>query len=69
MVAIRSNGSRPDGEPIDEKLREQLLEIDELEEDVTTFEGCFIDSVCFKYKGPLSEKQRTVAKEMIERYL
>lgn len=67
MVAIRSSSSG--SEPNDEKLREQLLEIDELEEDVTTFEGCFIDSVCFKYKGPLSEKQRAVAIEMIERYL
>ena len=67
MVAIRSSSNN--SEPSDERLREQLLEIDELEEDVTTFEGCFIDSVCFKWKGPLSPKQRAVAKEMIERYL
>ena len=54
----------------DDKLREQLREIDENEDlEVTSFEASFLESVLFKYSGPLSEKQRAVARDMIERYL
>lgn len=51
-------------------IREKLREIDKSEDiDVTAFESEFLDSVLYKYTGPLSKKQRAVADQMIERYL
>lgn len=53
----------------DERLREQLLDIDNDEDtDVSRFEADFIESICFIYKGPLSAKQRATAQNIIDRY-
>ena len=53
----------------DEQLREYLKEVDEGDEEVNTFEAGFIDTVAYKYSGPLSPKQRTTAIQIIEKYL
>ena len=65
MAAIQSSFKKSE----DEKLREKLKKIDVLDVDVSSFEASFLESVLFKYQGPLSEKQRAVARDMIERYL
>lgn len=53
----------------DEEIREGLKEIDENEDiDVDSWEAEFIENVVYKYQGPLSEKQRAKAEEIIERY-
>ena len=54
----------------DEELRDELLAID-INEDVTveTYEADFIENVVFRYHGPLSDKQREKAAEIIEKYL
>lgn len=53
----------------DEKIREELLEIDKSDSDVSTWEADFIESVCFKNKDrPLTAKQVEAAENIIERY-
>jgi hypothetical protein len=54
----------------DEDIRDDLKCIDE-DEDITvgSWEADFIESVLYRYKGRLSEKQRQKAKEIIEKYL
>lgn len=52
----------------DAEIREVLIAIDDDDTvDVTDWEAKFIDSVAFK-TFPLSEKQREVAKKIIEKY-
>lgn len=53
----------------DEELREELRLLD-TNEDVTvdSWEADFIESVVYKYKGPLSESQRKKAEQIIEKY-
>lgn len=53
----------------DEQLREYLKEVDEGDEEVNAFEAGFIDTVVYKYSGPLSPKRRTTAIQIIEKYL
>lgn len=53
----------------DEQLRDYLHEVDDLDDDASSFEASFIDSVAYKYQGPLSDKQRSVAISIIKRYL
>ena len=53
----------------DENLRNRLKELDESEDtDVSTFAAGFIESLVYKYDGPLSEKQREKAKEILDEY-
>ena len=53
----------------DEELREELRFLD-TNEDVTvdSWEAGFIETVAYKSKGPLSEKQRQKAEQIIEKY-
>lgn len=53
----------------DAELRARLraLDLDE-ETDVTGWEADFIESVVYKYEGPLSEKQREAAAKILETY-
>lgn len=54
----------------DQEIREKLRQIDSLTDiDVTTFEADFLESVLFKYDGPLSRRQRDVGTQMIQKYL
>jgi hypothetical protein len=52
----------------DEELRARLREIDEGEAAVTEWEANFLESVVYKYHGPLSDRQRDAALELIDRY-
>jgi hypothetical protein len=52
----------------DDDLRALLEELDESDEDVTSWEAEFIENVCYNYRGPLSERQREVAEGMLEKY-
>ncbi len=53
----------------DQQLRDLLREIDESDDvDVSAWEAGFIDSVVYKYNGPLSDKQRDSAESIIEKY-
>lgn len=53
----------------DEQLRAALRKIDEDDSvDVTSWEANFIESVVYRYNGPLSPKQRDVAEKIIEKY-
>lgn len=53
----------------DAELRERLQAIDEDEDvDVSQWEGEFLDSVVYKYHGPLSERQRECALQILEKY-
>jgi len=65
LAAIPPSSSRKS----DRDIREQLTEIDNGEFEVSSYEANFLESVLYKYTGPLSERQRAVALEMIERYL
>jgi len=53
----------------DQEIREALEDIDCDENvTVTSWEAEFIDSVVYKYKGPLSGPQRKSAEQIIEKY-
>lgn len=53
----------------DEELREELKAIDKNEDiDVDSWEAGFIENVVYKYKGPLTEAQRTKAEQIVEKY-
>lgn len=54
----------------DEEIREELRFLD-TNADVTvdSWEAGFIESVVYKYKGPLSESQRKKAEQIIEKYV
>ncbi|XZE35357.1 hypothetical protein SH501x_000847 [Pirellulaceae bacterium SH501] len=54
--------------PTDEDLRASLKEIDESDCDVTGFEALFIESVLYKSNLAMTPKQRSVAKQIIEKY-
>lgn len=52
---------------LDEDLREALRELDQEEDaEVTSWEAGFIESVAYKYKGPLSPAQRQAAIDLLE---
>lgn len=54
----------------DAEIREKLREIDDDEGiDVSAWEADFLESLLHKQTGPLSEKQRTAAQKMIDKYL
>jgi late competence protein required for DNA uptake (superfamily II DNA/RNA helicase) len=56
--------------PSDDYLRQELQRIDDDEDlQVSRWEADFLESILFKWRGPLSSKQRKSAQEMIERYL
>lgn len=53
----------------DEAIRNSLRDIDEDEDiNVSSWEAGFLDSVLYKYEGPLSEAQRKIANQIIEKY-
>lgn len=54
--------------PDDEMIRESLIELDESDFDVNEWEATFIDVVCYKYEGPLSEKQLAKSMQILEKY-
>ncbi len=53
----------------DEELRDELTALD-ISEHVTveSWEADFIESVVFRYHGPLSEAQRKKAEQIVEKY-
>jgi hypothetical protein len=52
-----------------EKFRRRLRRLDESDShDVTSWEASFIDSVVYKYDGPLSQKQIETAEVILDRY-
>lgn len=48
----------------DDELRDALREIDEGDADVSEWEAEFIESVVYRYDGPLSERQKAVAERI-----
>jgi len=53
----------------DAEIRERLQDIDEDDDiDVSSWEAGFIESVVYRYKGPLSDAQREKARQIIEKY-
>lgn len=53
----------------DQEIRRRLKLIDEDDAvDVTRWEADFIESVVYRYSGPLSDKQRAVAEKIIDKY-
>jgi len=54
--------------PSDSDIRARLVDLDDSDSNVSSFEAGFIESVVFKYKGPLSEKQRALALQILEKY-
>lgn len=52
----------------DKEIRESLIDIDNIDVNVTSFEADFIESIAFKYSGPLSKRQVTIAEQIIEKY-
>lgn len=53
----------------DDDIRESLLKIDHDDDaNVSQFEADFIETICFKYSGALSEKQRECAERIIDKY-
>jgi hypothetical protein len=52
----------------DDQIREQLSAIDDSEAVCSAWEGDFLENVLFRFKGPLTKSQRTVALRMIETY-
>lgn len=53
----------------DQEIRRRLKLIDDDDAvDVTRWEADFIESVVYKYNGPLSDKQRDAAEKIIEKY-
>jgi len=53
----------------DEEIRRRLKLIDDDDAvDVTRWEADFIESVVYKYNGPLSDQQRAAAEKIIEKY-
>lgn len=52
----------------DEELRAALKDVDEHAQCVTRWEAQFIESVLFKNKVTMTEKQRSVAKQIVRKY-
>lgn len=52
----------------DLEIRDRLVELDNSDKTVDSWTASFIDSVVFKYKGPLSEKQRAKSLEILEKF-
>lgn len=53
----------------DEDIRDLLKQIDEDSDiDVSSWEAGFIESIVYKYDGPLSDAQRKKALEVIDRH-
>ena len=53
----------------DDEIREMLTELDESEDvDVSQWEAEFLESVLFRYTGPLTQQQRSKAIEILEEY-
>lgn len=53
----------------DREIRDRLIEVDNLDDDVTPWEAEFIESICYDYPGPLSRRQRETAERIIDKYL
>ena len=51
----------------DEEIRSELKSIDAGDHDVSTWTANFIESIVYEYKGPLSDKQRAKAMEIIQK--
>ncbi len=53
----------------DELLRHRLKKLDESETvDVTQWEADFIESVVYRYDGPMSQRQQESALRIVEKY-
>lgn len=52
----------------DMEIRDRLVALDNSDKTVDSWTASFIDSVVFRYKGPLSEKQRAKSLEILERF-
>ncbi|MFO0940115.1 MAG: hypothetical protein U0930_05045 [Pirellulales bacterium] len=52
----------------DQEIRDRLVELDNSDKTVDSWTATFIDSIVFRFKGPLSEKQRSKALEILERF-
>lgn len=52
----------------DAELRDALREIDGSDHDLTRWEADFLNNIVFEYQGGLSEKQRSSAIKIIEKY-
>lgn len=52
----------------DDEIRSRLKDLDEADVRVTTWEANFIESVLYKFKGRLSDRQRATAATMFEKY-
>lgn len=52
----------------DLEIRQRLVQLDNSDKDVDSWTAGFIESIVFRYKGPLSDKQRSKAIEVLERF-
>lgn len=52
----------------DAQLRAALREVDESDHDVSKWEAEFLQSIVYDYQGSLSQKQRTSAIKIIQKY-
>lgn len=54
----------------DDEIRDALKELDQSDEmEVDSWEAEFIEHVVYKYKGPLSDRQKKKAEDIIEKYM
>ncbi len=54
----------------DEELREELRDLDVSEHvEMDSYEADFIENVVYRQKGPLTEKQRKKAEQILEKYM
>ncbi len=52
----------------DRDIRDRLVDLDNSDKNVDTWTANYIDNIVFRYKGPLSEKQRAKAIEILEKF-
>jgi hypothetical protein len=52
----------------DEILRDRLLDLDNSDEDLNSWECEFIESVGYDWEGPYTTNQRNKIVEMLEKY-
>lgn len=51
------------------ELRDQLKFIDKNEDiEVSRFEANFLENVLYRYRGPLSSRQKEIARQILEKY-
>ena len=52
----------------DEDLKERLLQLNESDEDLNSWESDFMESVGFEWDGPYTYGQKAKIEEMLEKY-